>query len=230
MIPCMERYGTKSKNSKFSKFQIFVLLACHFPENNWVWFDLNWKTENDTINPENWSASKLLGIRTWVFSFCKLCLQFGTEPDIFWFDIGFFSDLVPVVLSVILDIILMVLPVILDVFRYVQMSLQWFPSFSIWFNPISCLQLYNSMQFHAWNHMIPYDSMHGTIWFHAIPRMETAWNYRMEPYGHHMVPYDNFMPFPWNRMGDLWIWIREKLSCSIISILSVTETFNNSSL
>ena len=39
MIPCMERNGTKSKNSKFSKFQIFVLLACHFPEtteNNWI--------------------------------------------------------------------------------------------------------------------------------------------------------------------------------------------------
>ena len=32
IIPWMESYGTKSKNCKFSKFQIFVLLACHFPE------------------------------------------------------------------------------------------------------------------------------------------------------------------------------------------------------
>ena len=36
------------------------------------------------------------------------------------------------------------------------------------------------MRFHAWNHMIPFDSMHGngmklsygTIWFHAWNRME----------------------------------------------------------
>ena len=38
---------------------------------------------------------------------------------------------------------------------------------------------YDSIRFHAYNYIIPYDSMHGTIWFHAIPCMETAWNYRM---------------------------------------------------
>ena len=79
MIPCMERYGTKSKNSKFSKFQIFVLLACHFPVTTG-----------------------------------KLCLQFGTESDIFGCDFRFFLDLVPVVRSVILDLILEVLPDVLD--------------------------------------------------------------------------------------------------------------------
>ena len=162
MIPCMERYGTKSKNSKFSKFQIFVLLACHFPEIT----GKQLKTEKDTIKSENRSASKRLGIRTWVFSFCKLCLQFVTESDIFWCDIVFFSDLVPVVVSVILDVIYFSgsscnFRCFFQCFRYFQMSLQWFPSFSIWSNLISCLQLYNSMRFHAWNHLIPCDSMHG---------------------------------------------------------------------
>ena len=57
MIPCMEKYGTKSK---------------------------------------------------------KVCLQFGTESDIFRCDFRFFLDLVPVVLSVILDLILEVLPVVSD--------------------------------------------------------------------------------------------------------------------
>ena len=44
----------------------------------------------------------------------KVCLQFGTESDIFGCDSRFFLDLVPVVLSVILDLILEVLPVVLD--------------------------------------------------------------------------------------------------------------------
>ena len=189
MIPCMESMERKAKirNSQNFKFSFYLRVIFRKQlENNWIWFELNWKTENDTIKPENRSASKLLGIRTWVFSFCKLCLQFGTESDIFGCDFRFFLDLVPVVLSVILDLILEVLPVVLDLilmFSIFQMSLLWFPSFSIWFNPTSCLQLYNSIRFHAWNHMITYDSMHGTILFHAIPCMETAWNYCMEPYG-----------------------------------------------
>ena len=53
-------------------------------------------------------------IKTSVFSFYKLCLQFGTEADVFGCVFRFFLDLVPVFFSVILDLILEVLPVVLD--------------------------------------------------------------------------------------------------------------------
>ena len=74
----MERKA-RIRNSQNFKFS-FNLGATFWKqqENNWIWFDLNWKTKNDTIKPKIRSASKLVGIRTWVFSF----LNYSTDNSI----------------------------------------------------------------------------------------------------------------------------------------------------
>ena len=92
MIPYMEVHRTirfhawkgmerkaRIRNSQNFKFS-FNLGATFWKqqENNWIWFDLNWKTKNDTIKPKIRSASKLVGIRTWVFSF----LNYSTDNSI----------------------------------------------------------------------------------------------------------------------------------------------------
>ena len=49
---------------------------------------------------------------------------------------------------------------------------------------------YDSIRFHAYNFIIPYDSMHGTIWFYAIPCME---------------PYDSMRFHAWKR-HEIIVW------------------------
>ena len=95
-------------------------------------------------------------IRTSVFSFCKLCLQFGTESDIFGCDFRFLLDFVPVVF--------------LSNFRsYSRGSSCCFRYYFNVFDIFRCHYCgflrfpYDSIRFHAYNYIIPYDSMHGTI-------------------------------------------------------------------
>ena len=162
------------------------------------------------------SASKISiwGLR---FSASANCLQFGTESDIFGCDFRFLLDFVPVVF--------------LSNFRsYSRGSSCCFRYYFNVFDIFRCHYCgflrfpYDSIRFHAYNYIIPYDSMHGTIWFHVIPCMEPydsmrfhAWNHIIlcdSMHGNDMkLLYGTIWFHAWNRMEDLWVWIRGSINC-----------------
>ena len=216
MIPCMERYGTKSKNSKFSKIQIFVLLACHFPETtgkrlDLIWFELeNGKRYNKTGKLECFQTvrHKDLGFQLlqtmfavwnrvrhfllWYRFFLKSCSS-GSFSNFRCYFSGSSCNFRWCFLTVF------------DISRCHYSGFLRFP--------------YDSIRFHAYNYIIPCDSMLGTIWFHTIPCMESydsirfhTWNHMIScdsMHGNGMkLSYGTIWFHAWNRMEDLWIWIR----------------------
>ena len=207
MIPCMERYGTKSKNSKFNirtsvfsffklclqfgtesdNFECFCFLFPQFCSCILVLFSALRPNGGHVlvVGPVMWDLSSLTcGVPPKVqykdFGFQLLQTMFAVWNRVRHFRMWFPFSLRPCssgFFSVILDLILEVLPVVLELILM----------FSIFSDIITVV----SFVFH----MIQSDFMPTIIKFHTIPCMEPydsmrfhAWKWREIIVWNHMVP------------------------------------------